>query len=363
MSEEVSVNLFTVPTQPPGFDSEIRKTLLKDSLIFGIGVTLVLVAFYLGRYIHWWAHGLCTCTPGLLVEYGPSSIFIVGASAATLWALRARSKGRLLANKKLESANRQIKKDLEAAASIQRSFLPQTAPDVKGLRFAWHFQPCEELAGDIFNMFPLNDRTLAMYSLDVSGHGVASALLSVTLNRILLPLTNESSTVRRYAGQSKYQIVSPVRVVELLNQQFMMNPEEPQYFTFLYGLVDVQTHRFSFVCAGHPGPLYLPSGAPPRILESPGYPVGLFEDATWQESSLQLHPGDRLYLYSDGITEAMNRQEEPFGPSRLLDVLIKGKDHSLEESVDLLMAGVHNFVAGPISDDMSILAAEVTVSG
>lgn len=359
----MSEQLFPDPTQSVGFDADIRKALFKDSLIFGIGVILVLAAFYLGGYIHWWAHGLCTCTPGLLVEYGPSLALMVGASVATLWSLRTRSKGRLLANRKLEAANHQIRKDLEAAAAIQRSFLPQIAPDVKGLRFAWHFQPCDELAGDIFNLFPLKDRTLAMYSLDVSGHGVASALLSVTLNRILLPLTNESSTVRRYAGQSKYQIVSPVRVVELLNRQFIMNPEEPQYFTLLYGLVDVENHRFSFVCAGHPGPVYLPSEAPPRILEAPGYPVGLFKDATWQESSLQLHPGDRLYLYSDGITEAMNQQEEPFGPSRLLDVLVEGKNHSLDESVDLLMAEVHNFVAGPINDDMSILATEVTAPG
>ena len=355
MLEQISSSF----SQAPGFDWEIRRILFKDSQIFGIGAMLVLGAFYLGRYIHLWAHGLCTCTPGLLVEYGPSSALMVGASAATLLALRARSKGRLLANKKLESANSQIKKDLEAAASIQRSFLPQTVPEVRGLRFAWHFQPCEELAGDIFNLFPLTDRTLSIYSLDVSGHGVASALLSVTLNRILLPLTKESSTVRQYDGQSKYQIVSPVRVVELLNQQFIMNPEEPQYFTLLYGLLDVETNLFSFVSAGHPGPLYVPSEAPPRILEAAGFPVGLFEDATWQESSLQLHPGDRLYLYSDGITEAMNQQEELFGQSRLIDVLVEGKNHSLEESVDLLMAEVQNFVSTSISDDISIVATEV----
>ena len=351
------------PTQPFGFDSEIRKALFKDSLIFGIGVILVLAAFYLGGYIHWWAHGLCTCTPGLLVEYGPSSALMVGASAATLWSLRTRSKGRLLANRRLEAANRQISKDLEAAASIQRSFLPQTAPDVQGLRFAWHFQPCEELAGDIFNVFPLNHRTLGLYSLDVSGHGVASALLSVTLNRILLPLSNESSAVRQHTGESRYEIVSPVRVAELLNQQFLMNPEEPQYFTLLYGLLDIETHLFTFICAGHPSPLYLPSVAPPRILEVAGYPVGLLEAATWEENTLQLHPGDRLYLYTDGITEAPNQWEEPFGRSRLLDALVEGKNQSLDESIDHLIAEVHSFVSPPIDDDVSILALERTLSG
>jgi sigma-B regulation protein RsbU (phosphoserine phosphatase) len=264
-----------------------------------------------------------------------------------------------LANRRLEAANLQINKDVQAAASVQKSFLPQTAPNTEGLRFAWHFQPCEELAGDMFNFFSVAPRTLAIYSLDVSGHGIASALLSVTLNRILLPLANESSTVRRHSRESGYHIIPPVRVVELLNQQFIMKPEEPQYFTLLYGLLDLETLLFSFVCAGHPGPLYIPSGAPARIVETPGFPVGLFREATWQEASLQLYPGDRLYLYSDGITESMNQREEPFGQSRLIDVLVNTKDRPLRESVNALLDNVHDFTTGPIKDDISIVATEV----
>lgn len=303
---------------------QIKQTLLRDSLIFGVGTVLVVGAFYLGRLIHFWAHGLCSCAPGLLVEYGPSTAMILGASMSTLWALRSRTRERLVAKNNLEFANQQLKDDLNAAASIQESFLPQSAPEVQGLHFAWHFEPCEELAGDIFNLLRLDEQTLAMYSLDVSGHGVASALLSVTLNRILLPLAGESSTIRQYTDTSAYRPVSPVRVAELLNQQFIMNPEEPQYFTLLYGLLDLETHDFSFVCAGHPGPIYHPHESSPRVLEIAGYPVGLFEKASWEIHSLQLNPGDRLYLYSDGIPEAMNRDEEHFGQQRLLDILWTG---------------------------------------
>ena len=107
------------------------------------------------------------------------------------------------ANARLAEANRRMERDLRAAARIQEAFLPRGEPRLSQARFAWHYRPCEELAGDGLNVFALDDRHAALYVFDVSGHGVASALLSVTLSRVLSPPSDPSSVLRPDAGDGR----------------------------------------------------------------------------------------------------------------------------------------------------------------
>ena len=112
--------------------------------------------------------------------------------------------------------------------------MPQSLPELDGASFAWRFLPCDELAGDILDVFWLGERRVGLYLLDVSGHGVPAALLSVTLNRILPHLEEASLLIDESSRPDENVLLSPARVAGRLNTRFPMNPETRQYFTITY---------------------------------------------------------------------------------------------------------------------------------
>jgi len=341
-------------------DPEIRRAVIKDAIILGVGTLSIVSLFFLGRFIHAQLHGACDCLHGLLLEYGPSTLAILLAVGLLLSVLRRRTSTRLRVQKELHEANRRMKGDLEAAAEIQRSLLPHSPPESPRIKFRWAFKPCDELAGDTLNVFPLPDHQLGLYMLDVSGHGVSAALLSVTLHRVLSPRPNGPSLVLEETDGSGGRPVPPAEVARQLNRQFPMRPERGQYFTLLYGLLNTETLEFRFTCAGHPPPAYLPGNDDARILDVNGFPIGLLQEVAYQDHFISLHNGDRLYFYSDGVTEAMNPQEELFAQERLLDTLRQGQHKSLKDSLSLLMGTLETWCAGSsCGDDISILAVEV----
>ena len=265
------------------------------------------------------------------------------------------------ANVRLAKINERMSRDLKAAAKIQETFLPRDLPRVTGMDFAWIYRPCDELAGDGLNVIPLGDGRFGLYVLDVSGHGVASALLSVTLSRLLSPPPDPSSTLIQNGDVSdRFDIKPPAEVAAHLNRLFPFDAATEQLTTMVYGILNTSTGEFHYVSAGHPGPVHLGCGALPVILESDGFPIGLAND-TYEERSVRLKQGDRLYLYSDGIPEAMNPEGEQFGNDRLLEAIGKTRSESLQASVAFLLEEITRWhgSASP-HDDISILAVEVS---
>jgi sigma-B regulation protein RsbU (phosphoserine phosphatase) len=264
------------------------------------------------------------------------------------------------ANARIETANARMKRDLDAAAKIQHALLPTALPDYPGVNFAWTFRPCEELAGDNLGVVGLDDQHVALYSLDVSGHGVAASLLSVSVRHFLTPMPSAASLIRQpLPGTSTYRIAPPAEVVEQLNRRFLMDPETGQYFTLLYGILDLRTYKFRYVSAGHPGPIHLSRDGGAALLSLPGFPVGIFEGATYEERVLILDPDDRLYLYSDGIAEAFNANNEQFGSERLLAALEGSRGVPLQDSLDSLLQTVEQWCGTKqLMDDVSLLAVE-----
>jgi sigma-B regulation protein RsbU (phosphoserine phosphatase) len=264
-------------------------------------------------------------------------------------------------NEELEAANRRMKRDLEAAVKIQNALLPSAPPDVSGARFAWSFRPCTELAGDLLNVLPLSNRHVGLYVLDVSGHGVAAALLSVTVSWVLsrLPL----SPLLASAGTSSVPApLSPAVLAGQLDREFPWDPRTEQYFTLLYGVLDRETWEFRFVSAGHPGPVYLAHDAAPAVLKPPpGFAIGLgVGNASYEEYSVCLRPGDRLYLYSDGVVEALNPAHKQFGEERFLNALEQARPLPLQDSLASLVGTIETWCGFvPPHDDISILAVEV----
>lgn len=262
-------------------------------------------------------------------------------------------------NQDLLIANQRMKRDLDAAARVQRTLLPDDLPEVRGLSFAWSYRPCDELAGDALNIVRINDDLIALYLLDVSGHGVPAALLSVTATRGLHPHAGGVASLVAGPGPNP-QAVDPVQVVSRLNSLYPMESNGDHYFTMIYGLLDVRTGRLRFTVAGHPGPIVVSTGKPPERLDVPGLPIGMLEEAEYHESVIELQPGDRLYLHSDGLTEEVNAQDEQFGDERLLSAIGDGQALSLDDSVESLVREVIAWRGEDhLRDDVSILAIGV----
>jgi sigma-B regulation protein RsbU (phosphoserine phosphatase) len=263
------------------------------------------------------------------------------------------------ANSKLKVANAQMKEDLRAAARIQEAFLPPPTPRLPRVHSAWLFHPCAQLAGDMLNVFVLDEDHLGVYVLDVCGHGVASALLSVTLSHFLSPRPGPSSLLFQGETDGGSRVPAPpAEMIQRLNERFPWDPVTEQFFTLVYGILNVRTGELRYASAGHPGMAYLASQESPELLQWPSLPVGVGSDA-YEEHRLLLAPRDRFYLYSDGLVEVVNGSREVFGVERLLETLDQVRDLPLQKGLEELWRKVEQWCAGaPRRDDVSLLAVE-----
>lgn len=264
-------------------------------------------------------------------------------------------------NTELEHANHRMKRDLDAAARVQRALLPEAAPPTDRARFAWAYRPCDELAGDALNVFPIDDRYIGLYVVDVSGHGVPSALLSVSVARHLMPPLGRASLVTDTSPRPPgYVVARPSEVAARLNRLYQMDSRNLQYFTLLYGVLDTYEGQFRYVTAGHPGPVRVREGEPVQTYCHPAIPIGMMGDSTYADSTIDVSRGDRLYLYSDGVTEETDHKDEPFGLDRLSDTLDTSRSTTVEESVHALVGNVVGWRGDArLSDDLSVLAVEM----
>ncbi|MGB0908766.1 MAG: SpoIIE family protein phosphatase [Nitrospirales bacterium] len=260
-----------------------------------------------------------------------------------------------------QQANERMRRDLEAAARVQQSLLPDASPAISGVSFAWTYRPCAELGGDSLNIFSLNDHQIGMYVLDVTGHGVPASLLSVTLSRVLIPRSDPSCLfARSHDGTNHKSLASPAEIATRLNHMFPMSKGGHQYFTLLYGILDTQEKTFQYVCAGHPAPILSRKGQPPIICEARSLPIGLFEDEQYENCTIQLEAESRIYLYSDGLLEAMNPKREIFGESRLESAIASTQQIDLKQSIASIETAISDWTEkGQIHDDLSILALEI----
>ena len=125
-------------------------------------------------------------------------------------------------------------------------------------------------------------------------------------------------------------------------------------------MLDLATHAFRYVSAGHPAPIYLPRDGAATILDKPSFPIGWFEKPQYEEHAIEMNPGDRLYLYSDGVLEAKNASDEEFGRRRLIDALESCRGARIEESIESLLHDIEAWRGDvPLEDDVSVVAIEI----
>ena len=262
-------------------------------------------------------------------------------------------------NQALARANQRMKRDLDAAARVQRTLLPEGFPEIPGWNFAWSYRPCDELGGDALNIIRINNALIALFVLDVSGHGVPAALLSVAATRSLYPGAGGAASLVAGPGANP-EAVDPAQVASRLNALYPMESNGNHYFTMIYGLLDIFTRRLRFTVAGHPGPILAHQGNRPTRLKVSNFPIGIMDEAEYDESVIDLQPGDRLFFHSDGLTEEVNAQDEEFGDERLLGAIADGQALGLNNTVESLVRKVIAWRGEDhLKDDVSILAIAV----
>ncbi len=247
----------------------------------------------------------------------------------------------------LEQKNALIEKDLDAAAGIQKSLLPEIFPDFPNLEFAWRFVPCSKVGGDIFNMIYIDDHTVAVYMIDVCGHGVSAAFLAVAVSQFLRN--------RDVFLAGKIGVISPREVLHRLSRTFTFERFD-SFFTIFYALIDTRKKTLTYSCGGHPPALRVGLTGDPKELGGCGPAIGFEADARFEQHTLRLRDGDKIFLFTDGIYESESPTGERFGLDRLHRVLSKSPDEPVRKMVDRAFEAADRHAAeSDPEDDISIL--------
>jgi phosphoserine phosphatase RsbU/P len=255
----------------------------------------------------------------------------------------------------LSEAYAQLSRDLELARALQIGQLP--APGAYGmLRLDGMFEASSYVGGDLYDWFSLGDRLVAFYLADVSGHGVAAAMMAVTVRAQLKAVSMQvAHSVAPDAGLG----AMAAQVVGAFNRRFLQMNESGLYLTLVYGLVDRVSGAAALVHAGHPPALCSrPGEAGFEPLGEPSLPVGILDDAEYEARLLSLPAGSRLVLYSDGITDCVDPAGEAFGEQRLRELLERGRDSGLPATCGGVRDALRAWRGASFEDDVTLLVVE-----
>jgi sigma-B regulation protein RsbU (phosphoserine phosphatase) len=272
--------------------------------------------------------------------------------------IRLLAESILRMNRELLAKQRRIDADLQAAAAIQRSLIPteERKRRLPEIDLDWIFLPCNRIGGDVFNVFRLDESHVGAYVLDVSGHGVPSAMVTVSVSQSLDP--HDGSILRdRLDSPPGYRLPGPAEVCRRLDREFPFE-RFGKFFTFAYFLIDIRTGLARYTRAAHPHPVLVRGDGSARRLETGGTIIGLDDGRTYEEGEVRLSPGDRIYLYTDGVLEQANGSGERFGDERLRGILT-GERRPLRATCEGVVEAVKRF-AGRIAaeDDITFVGLE-----
>ncbi len=263
---------------------------------------------------------------------------------------------------RLLEQNQRLEQDLTAASNLQRALLPLDAPKLGEYRFAWRFKPCAHVSGDMLNVFRLDEHRIGFFILDVSGHGAAAAMLAVTVSRLLIPVPGQSTLVKRKLPIAPYyEVATPMSVVSSLRARFTETERTGLFFTLVYGILDVALGEVTWASAGHEPPI-LTRRDSVRILndQKSGALIGpdFHIPDPVQSNRLLLQPGERLWLYSDGIIDAQSPDGSYFSTSLLARALGDAHESPLDSSMDSVLRTATGLNCTELQDDVTLLVLE-----
>jgi sigma-B regulation protein RsbU (phosphoserine phosphatase) len=262
-------------------------------------------------------------------------------------------------NAELRDANERIRHGLRAAARVQQSMLPRQNINTPQVCTAWKYVPTDELAGDAIGLHLIEDRYLVAYVLDVSGHGVPAALLSVSAMHTMEPVPEKTSLLRDLSRVDAElgTVKHPARVATELNNRFRAGENDGRFLTMVLCVLDTRTGRFWMTGAGHPAPLIVRDGRHIALPNTGGFPIAVIDDAEYEEERIQLEKGDRVCLFSDGIVEQLNPAgEDQFGDERLAQSLVARRTLVPEQAVVEVVNDLSEWAGGSsFMDDVSLV--------
>lgn len=264
------------------------------------------------------------------------------ARQAALAIANARAGQALVAHERIEA-------DLQMARKIQQSFLPKRLPRVHGLEFDTHYESASHVGGDFYDVIELSPTRIGILVGDISGHGVAAALMMARL----------TTAIRLFSQSTSAE---PAAVLTHANKALLETEQDAMFATVLFILLDLESSTFTIANAGHQPPMVSSSRFEgiSELDDSTAVALGVVPDMVYPQEVYQLVAGDVVLLYTDGINEAMNRQQEEYGMTRLKQAVTAGPAEP-KAVVQRVIADVRRFVAGaPQSDDETLVAFGVT---
>lgn len=247
------------------------------------------------------------------------------------------AQGQLIEKERLE-------RELQVAADIQLSILPDVLPDTAEFGFGARILPARQVGGDFYDVFELKDHRMGILIGDVADKGVPSALFMARAHALIMAEADISS--------------SPAEVMNLVNTHITRLQKSTQFVTVLYGILDLKTREFSYARAGHEPPLIMHAdGSVERMPHSPGMAIGLWEPVTLDQKVIKLMSGDTLILYTDGMTDCRDPKGEPFGLERIKSTLSSVSKQSAQQICNVLLETLQTFQDGSKQDDDVTLVA------
>ena len=268
-----------------------------------------------------------------------------------LLSIIAAQSGQLIRNSQLQQDvidKKRIEHELALARRIQLNLLPQKTPAIAELDIASYFNSADEVGGDYYDYFLLNDGQLGIVLADVSGHGPSAALVMTMVKGILHSITHKFESVSKLIAEMNY-IICPILPPEI-------------FVTMVFLVLEMKNKKLRYANAGH-NPMVYYSGAKQKcfLKELPGPALGISPASSYQEESISCNSGDMLVIYTDGLTEAANEHGEMYTIDKLCNNVTEVCDKSAENIIKFIKESLYSFTANASQDDdIAIIAVKLS---
>jgi sigma-B regulation protein RsbU (phosphoserine phosphatase) len=291
---------------------------------------------------------------GILTVYNKRSDQNTGFSESDqrLLSIIAAQSAQIVENARLyedEEAYRFMRRELELASTIQKKMLPASVPKMEGYTVSGKNVTAHEVGGDYFDYIQMNEHRWALCLGDISGKGLPASLLMTNLQAIL-------------RGQT-FHLVNPGDILKHANSQLYQSTSSEKYATLFLAIIDTSKNTIHYSSAGHDYPFLMRKDGSYERLESGGLPLGMMDGMDYDEDFIELQTGDFLFVFSDGVTDVTNIQDEMFGEERLIELLqdsIKNDDPSETLIKNVLDTCISHCGKAKLFDDITALALKRT---
>jgi phosphoserine phosphatase RsbU/P len=273
--------------------------------------------------------------------------------------LQAKNAQLAVALAELQDVYDSLDRDLIEARKLQQSLVRDRHRDFGAAAVSLMLRPSGHVGGDLVGYFPLAPTRLAFFSIDVSGHGVASAMMAARLAGMLSSSAPDGNIALVMGGGGPVDAWPPEIVAARLNRMVLEVMQVDQYFTCVYADADLASGRIALVQAGHPHPLLLTADGRVLPVGEGGLPVGLIEAASWTRIDLHLQPQDRLFLMTDGLTECRDAAGAELGETGLAELVRRNLPLTGEAFLDAMQWDLERYATGTdFADDISAVLFE-----